>query len=80
MCPVRRSLGVYVLDALEPAERDVVDLHLARCGECRRELERIASLPELLARLPLVEAERLAPAPQPSAGLLDRLLAAARES
>jgi hypothetical protein len=40
-----------VLDALEPAERDAVAEHLRHCSACRRELERIAPLPGLLAGL-----------------------------
>jgi Putative zinc-finger len=48
-CAARRSLGVFVLDALEPAERDAVAEHLRHCAACRRELERIAPLPGLLA-------------------------------
>ena len=34
----RISLGVYVLGALEPAERAAVDTHLATCEGCRAEL------------------------------------------
>jgi hypothetical protein len=48
---VQRSLGVYLLDALEPAERDAVAEHVRRCPACRRELDRIAPLPGLLAGL-----------------------------
>ena len=33
------DLAVYALDALEPAERQAVDAHLAGCATCRRELE-----------------------------------------
>jgi hypothetical protein len=47
----RISLGVYVLGALEPAERAAVDAHLATCEGCRVELAEIADLPALLASL-----------------------------
>jgi anti-sigma factor RsiW len=45
----RISLGVYVLGALEPAERAAVDAHLAGCEACRAELAGIEELPALLA-------------------------------
>ena len=31
----RPSLGVYVLGAIEPAERSLVDAHLMTCRDCR---------------------------------------------
>jgi hypothetical protein len=59
-CTVRRSLGVYVLGALEPPEHDDVASHVARCHACRRELEQFAPLPALLADVSRGEIERLA--------------------
>jgi hypothetical protein len=51
-CPQARiSLGVYVLGALEPAERAAVDAHLATCEGCRAELADIEGLPAMLASL-----------------------------
>ena len=47
---VHRDLGVYVLGALEPAERDQVERHLAECETCRDELASLAAMPSLLAR------------------------------
>lgn len=47
----RISLGVYVIGALEPAERAAVESHLAECPACREELVRLAGLPGLLGRL-----------------------------
>jgi hypothetical protein len=76
-CSVRSSLGAYLLDALEPAERDAVARHLEGCAPCRRELERMAALPALLAIVPVREAQRLSPAPHPPTRPLDRVLAAA---
>lgn len=56
----RISLGVYVLGAIEPAERAIVDAHLATCQECRDELAGFAGLPALLARVSREEAIALA--------------------
>jgi Putative zinc-finger len=55
----RHSLGVYVLGAIDPAERAEVDAHLAGCPECREELAGLAGLPALLGRVPLDEAARI---------------------
>ena len=57
---IRHSLGVYVLGAIDPAERAQVDEHLATCADCREELASLAGLPALLRRVPTAEAERLA--------------------
>lgn len=57
---VRLSLGVYVLGAIDPAERALVDSHLARCRDCRDELAGLAGLPALLARVSTEEAVALA--------------------
>jgi hypothetical protein len=60
-CPEARiSLGVYVLGAIDPAERSQVDAHLATCRDCRDELAGLASLPALLARVSTEEAIALA--------------------
>jgi len=48
----RADLGVYVLGAIEPAERNEVDRHLEGCSRCRDELASLAGLPALLRRLP----------------------------
>ncbi len=48
---VRQALAVYVLGAIEPADRDVVDRHLADCASCREELAGLAALPGLLRRI-----------------------------
>jgi anti-sigma factor RsiW len=57
---VRQLLGVYVVGAIDPAERFVVDNHLAECPDCREELAGLAGLPALLGRVPLEEAEQIA--------------------
>jgi hypothetical protein len=60
-CPEARvSLGVYVLGAIDPAERAQVDAHLATCRDCRDELAGLAGLPALLARVSTEEAIALA--------------------
>lgn len=56
----RISLGVYVLGAIDPAERALVDAHLATCRDCRDELAGLAGLPALLARVSTEEAVALA--------------------
>jgi hypothetical protein len=57
---VRQLLGVYVVGAIDPAERAVVDSHLEQCRDCREELAGLAGLPALLGRVPLADAERMA--------------------
>lgn len=84
---IRHALGVYVLGAIDPAERSVVDVHLSTCPECREELAGLAGLPALLRRIPVGEAQQLAdddvdelpgaglPGPEvPSADMLPSLL------
>ena len=61
-CPARQELGVYLLGAIEPDQRALVDRHLAACPQCRAELAGLAGLPSLLRRVPVEEALRLAPA------------------
>jgi len=52
---------VYLLGAVEPAQRALVERHLAACPQCRAELAGLAGLPSLLRRVPVGEALRLAP-------------------
>jgi hypothetical protein len=59
-CPdARPSLGVYVLGAIDPAERALVDAHLLTCRDCRDELAGLAGLPALLARVNPDEVSRI---------------------
>ena len=55
----RPSLGVYVLGAIDPAERALVDAHLLTCRDCRDELSGLAGLPALLARVNPDEISRI---------------------
>jgi anti-sigma factor RsiW len=71
---VRTSLGVYVLGAIEPSERSVVDEHLSHCRRCRDELASMAGLPALLGR---VTEEQIAQVSEPPEELLSSILAAA---
>jgi len=69
----RLSLGVYVLGAIDPAERAQVDAHLGGCRDCRDELAGLAGLPALLSRVGAEEAFALAendgpPAPWQAGG------------
>ena len=47
----RQALGVYVLGAIDPAERSLVDAHVSGCPECQDELAGLAGLPALLSRV-----------------------------
>lgn len=61
--------AAFVLGALEPAEADAVRLHLASCPEGHAEVAELGSVaPALFETVEIVE---------PSAGLRDRILAAA---
>jgi anti-sigma factor RsiW len=78
---IRQALGVYVLGAIDPAERAQVDEHLSSCQECREELASLAGLPAMLRKVPIVEAERLVALEQepelagvPSAEMLTSLI------
>ena len=65
---VRQSLGVYVVGAIDPAERSMVDKHLAGCPDCREELAGLAGLPALLGRVPFDEAAQIAGFPPERTG------------
>ena len=77
----REALAVYVLGAIEPADRDAVDRHLPGCADCRDELAGLAGLPALLRRVSVAEATALTiggtvrPGNRPSAPVLPSLLA-----
>lgn len=52
----RLELGVYLLGAIEPAGRALVNHHLTECPRCREELAGLAGLPALLRKVPIREA------------------------
>jgi anti-sigma factor RsiW len=56
---IRQLLGVYVVGAIDPAERGEVDAHLADCRDCREEVGGLAGLPALLGRVPVADVERM---------------------
>ena len=55
---IRQALGVYLVGAIDPAERSAVDIHLATCPDCREELAGLAGLPALLGRVAARRAAR----------------------
>lgn len=65
----RETFSAFLDEALAPDERRDVEVHLAGCPECRRELERLRQTIALL--------HRVAPARAP-VGFVDRVTAAAR--
>jgi anti-sigma factor RsiW len=77
----RELLGVYVVGAIEPGERALLDAHLGQCYGCREELAGLAPLTALMHRVPVAEAERIVSAgaaddgsAEPSAEVLSSLL------
>jgi hypothetical protein len=69
---LRHALGAYVLGSLDPPEADDVREHLAGCGLCREEYDRLAPLRGLLGLLDATQAEQ-GPV-RPDDALLDRVL------
>jgi hypothetical protein len=86
---LRQLLGVYVVGAIDPAERSLVDEHLGSCAACRDELAGLAGLPAMLSRVPAEDVARLGgavvslpepqePSPELLAGLLRKVAARRR--
>jgi Putative zinc-finger len=78
---VRQLLGVYVVGAIDPAERAEVDEHLTGCQACRDELASLAGLPAMLSRVPAADVAKMGGSVtslpvsyEPSPELLDALL------
>jgi Putative zinc-finger len=73
-CPHRFDVGVYVLGALDPAERDTFEAHQRECPSCTRELAAVAGLPGLLSRAEAPD-HGVDPAPPPDllAGTVHRV-------
>lgn len=74
---LRLALGVYILGSIDPAERAMVDRHLALCPSCRNEVAGLAGIPGLLGRLAEAEVTALADPPAADDRLLGRILTAA---
>jgi anti-sigma factor RsiW len=73
----RELIGGYVLDALEPAERDLVRRHLETCAQCARENAELAAIPALLDVADSADAVPPRPPARLEEAVLDRF---ARES
>ena len=73
----RELIGGYVLDALEPAERDLVRHHIETCDACARDHAELAAVPALLDVADSADAVPLRPPPRLEEAVLDRF---ARES
>lgn len=68
----RDLIGGYVLDALDPAEREMVRRHLEMCEPCAREHAALATLPALLDVADSADAVPLRPPPRVEEAVLDR--------
>jgi anti-sigma factor RsiW len=83
---LRLDLGAYLLGAIEPGQRAVVDHHLVTCPACRAELSDLAGLPSLLRRVPADVVQRLLAqqtvpvAPVPLPALARRMTAVRRRA
>jgi len=81
---IRLELGAYLLGAIEPAQRALVNRHLRTCLACRAELSDLASLPSLLRRVPgdsvgqLLDNDPLHAVPAPPLSTLLRRVAGIR--
>jgi anti-sigma-K factor RskA len=68
------DLGVLVLGALDPSEREAVEAHVAECPSCAAIVAELAPLPGLLKRVNTTSLDLGAPPPE----ILDRALAQIR--
>lgn len=72
---IRPLLGVYVVGAIEPGERALVDEHLGECEACRDELAGLAGLPAMLSRVPAADVSHLVmPQAEPPEAVPDEIL------
>ncbi|HEX8496626.1 MAG TPA: zf-HC2 domain-containing protein [Actinomycetales bacterium] len=76
--PHELSAGAYVLGALDPAESAAFAEHLRGCPACAAQVTELATLPGLLARVPVAQVEAVDDPPPLPASLLPGLLAAVR--
>ncbi len=68
------ELGVLVLGALDPAEREAVEAHVAGCPDCAASVADLAPLPGLLKRVDTTSLDLGTPPPE----ILERALAQVR--
>ena len=54
-CQITRSIGAYLLGAVDYPEWIEIDRHVRHCEVCRSEIVQLAGLPGLIGRLPLDE-------------------------
>ena len=73
---LRLALGSYLVGALSPAERSVLETHLRDCNACRDELNELSVLPGFLGRL--TPEQVIGGFPPPPESLLTGLLARAQ--
>ena len=72
------DLAAYVLGALTPQEREVIDAHLLSCPTCTAELDEMSRLPVFLDLLAEDEVAAMGTGvDRPPADLIDRVVAAA---
>ena len=62
---IRPELGVFVLGAIAPADRERVSRHLASCPRCREEVAGLAGLPAQLRNVPAATILQLSGEPRP---------------
>ena len=68
----RELIGGYVLDALDPAERELVRHHIASCEACAREHAELAAIPALLDTAESADAVPLRPPARLEEAVLDQ--------
>jgi anti-sigma-K factor RskA len=76
----RELIGGYVLDALEPDEREHVRRHIESCDACAREHAELATLPALLDVVDSADTAPLHPPAQLEEAVLDRFARETRQS
>jgi hypothetical protein len=60
-CPDQVNVGAYVLDALEPDERERMQRHLRTCRACAADHDDLAGLPTRLATVPAPDVATVRP-------------------
>jgi hypothetical protein len=72
----REEIGAYLLGALTDLERQAFEQHLARCGECRAEIEELRPAADALPR----SVEQVEPPPSLKTSLMEIVEREAREA